>query len=393
MDPLSSRARAAALLLAAGLAAPAEARATTATGEAVAPAAVATGGRLEVGARGLPRPVRIEERVGDAWRARGEPILAPGAATAFRAPRAPGALRLRARGVDGSASASVFVRVRDVVLAAVGDVNLGDGPGAAIARLGASWPWRSVGPRLRAADVAVANLECAISVRGAAQPKQYVFRGRPSSLAAAGRAGGLDVVSLANNHAGDFGRTALLDTIRHARAAGIVPVGAGASERSAYAPRVVEVLGARIAFVGFSEVLPFEFRAVGRRPGTAWAFPERIRASVRAARREADAVVAMLHWGLELDRSPTARQRELAQVALDAGATVVLGHHPHVLQPVRRPAPGRLVAFSLGNFVFGAGSPGTSRTGILEVRLRAGRVRGHRLVPARIVGSRPVLAR
>jgi poly-gamma-glutamate synthesis protein (capsule biosynthesis protein) len=102
-------------------------------------------------------------------------------------------------------------------------------------------------------------------------------------------------------------------------------------------------------------------------------------------------VVAAFHWGAELDRTPSARQRSLAREALAAGATAVLGAHPHVLQPVARPAPGRLVAYSLGNFVFGANSPGTERTGVLLVGLGAGRVLGHRLLPARIRAGRPLL--
>jgi poly-gamma-glutamate capsule biosynthesis protein CapA/YwtB (metallophosphatase superfamily) len=142
--------------------------------------------------------------------------------------------------------------------------------------------------------------------------------------------------------------------------------------------------------VGFSSILPFEFRAGAASPGSAWAFPDSVRASVRAARREADVVIATFHWGIERQLTETAQQRELAAIALDAGATAVIGAHPHVLEPIRHP-PHRLIAYSLGNFVFSAASPGTQRTGILEVRLGRGRVLGSRLVRAHIVASRPVL--
>ncbi len=281
--------------------------------------------------------------------------------------------------------------LRALRLAAVGDVNLGDLPGAQIARFGPAWPWASVGPVLRAADLAFANLECAISLRGSPQKKQFTFRGRPSSLRAAARVGGLDVVSLANNHAVDFGRVALLDGLRAARAAGITPFGAGADEGSAYRPAVVERLGLRVAFVGFSEILPFEFRAGTGSPGTAWAFPDRVRASVRAARRTADVVVASFHWGVERETTENARQRALARLALDSGATAVIGAHPHVLQPTRRVGRRRVVAYSLGNFVFGARSPGTSTTRILTLGLAADGVRSVGSAPARIFTGRPVL--
>jgi poly-gamma-glutamate capsule biosynthesis protein CapA/YwtB (metallophosphatase superfamily) len=204
------------------------------------------------------------------------------------------------------------------------------------------------------------------------------------------RAAGMDVVNLANNHSGDFGRVALMDTLRTLRANGIVGVGAGHRASSAYRPQIVERLGLRVAFVGFSAILPFEFRAGPATPGSAWAFPESVRASVRAARRQADVVIATFHWGVERQTYETAAQRSLAAIALEAGATAVIGAHPHVLEPIRRP-PHRLIAYSLGNFVFSAASPGTQNTGILEVRFARGRVLGSHLVRAHIVASRPVL--
>lgn len=351
---------------------------------------VAPGGSLAVRATGLPRPVRVEVRDGERWRPAGEPIRRIGAATVVRAPRTGTRLRLRARGADGVVTRARNVRVRSLTLAAVGDINFGDGPGTQAAANGPGYPWASVGPRLRAADLAFGNLECAVSLRGRPQDKTYVFRGRPSSVRAMRASAGMDVVNLANNHAGDYGDVALLDTLRTLRANDIASVGAGATETAAYRPTVVEALGLRVAFVGFSTILPFEFRAQGRNPGTAWGFPERVRDGVRRAAKQADVVIATFHWGIERARTESPEQRRLARLALDAGATAVIGAHPHVLQPIRRP-PGRLIAYSLGNFVFSAASPGTQNTGILELRLAAGRVTGSRFVPAVIRASRPIL--
>jgi len=351
---------------------------------------VAPGGRISARVTGLARPVRLQIRRGGVWRGTGRSVRTLGRRLSTRAPLDERVIRLRVRGADGATSAVARVRVRALTLAAVGDVNLGDGPGAMISRFGAAYPWTSVGPPLRAADLAFANLECAVSLRGTPQEKQYVFRGHPASLRAMRRSAGIDVVNLANNHAGDYGDRALLDTLRYSRTNGIATVGAGASSASAYRPTVVERLGLRVAFVGFSTILPFEFRAGARDPGTAWAFPAQVERAVRRARREADVVVATFHWGTERATTEDASQRALAQLALRAGATAVIGAHPHVLQPIRRP-PGRLVAYSLGNFVFSANSPGTSTTGILRVRLARGRVLGAKLLPARIRASRPVL--
>ena len=279
------------------------------------------------------------------------------------------------------------LRVRPLTLAA----TFGDGVATAIARHGPRWPWRSVAPALRAADLALANLEGAVSTRGAPAPgKLYTFRGPPAALRAAASFAGLDVVSLANNHSLDYGRTAFLDTIANARRFGLRTVGGGATLTAARRPAIVKRGGLRVAFLGFSDVRPLGFDAGARRPGTVPAFPDIVRADVSAARRRSDVVVAYFHWGVERSRVPTWRQHDLAQTALDAGATVVFGAHPHVLQPVERRGR-RLVAWSLGNFVFAAHSPATTRTGVLRIRLGARGVVGTSFRRARIAWVQPRL--
>ena len=361
-----------------------------------APRLVALGAPVALRGSGADPGERVVAEVRDAgggWRRAGE-ARADDAGRFAVAARPPGARRrvvARARTSGGTASPPVSVRARPITLAAVGDINLGDGPGEAIAAHGPAYPWQRIGRSLRAADVALGNLECAVSRRGSPQAKQFTFRGDPGALRAMRRVGGLDVVGLANNHAGDFGRGALLDTMRHVRRAGIVPFGAGRDAPAAVRPVVVERLGLRIAFVGFSEVLPAEFAAGPGRAGTSWATDHAVAAGVRAARHRADVVVATFHWGIELQTHPTERQRALARAALAAGADAVIGAHPHVLQPTER-AGRRLTAYSLGNFVFSAHSPGTTATGILHLRLSARGVEAARMQRARIEGVRPVPA-
>lgn len=299
--------------------------------------------------------------------------------------------RLRVTAIAGAVSKVLTVRSRAVTLDAVGDVNLADAAGNQIAAHGAAWPWQSVGPTLRHADIAFANLECTVSRRGIRVVKKYNFRANPSSLAAAHQRGGLDVVNLANNHTGDFGTAALGDTIHYVKAAGMVPVGAGYDVHGALTPRVVTVLGLRVAFVGFSQIGPIEFSAAPGKSGTAWATPANVIAAVHAARKQADVVIATFHWGIEKTTTPTGEQMAAARLALTAGADAVIGGHPHVLQPIRTVAR-KLIAYSMGNFVFGASSAGTTSTGILELRLTARGVAGHRFVPVTIVATRPVLA-
>jgi len=295
----------------------------------------------------------------------------------------PGRVQLRARVPGTAAAAPVSMVVRPLRLAAVGDINLDGAPARA---------WRGVGRSLRSADLSFGNLESTVSTRGAPFLKEYNFRAKPAALASMARHSGIDVLNLANNHTGDYGPRALVDTVDAVRRQGIRAVGAGTDVKAALAPQVVRRLGLRVAFVGFSEIAPIEFSAGADRPGTAWANPSEIVAAVRAARRRADVVIATFHWGIERQTLETARQRELADVAVRAGAQVVIGAHPHTLQPVRRQG-GAIVAYSLGNFVFDAQSSLTASTGILRLDLTAEGVTRASWRAARISGGRPVLYR
>ena len=181
-----------------------------------------------------------------------------------------------------------------------------------------------------------------------------------------------------------------MDTVNGVERQGIKAVGAGANLKRALTPQVVRRLGLRVAFVGFSEIAPIEFTAGADRPGTAWANPSEIVDAIRAARRKADIVVATFHWGIEKQTLETARQRQLADVAVRAGAQVVVGAHPHTLQPVRRQG-GAIVAYSLGNFVFDGQSAETTTTGILQLDLTADGVTRASWRAAHISGGRPLL--
>jgi poly-gamma-glutamate capsule biosynthesis protein CapA/YwtB (metallophosphatase superfamily) len=357
--------------------------------------AVAPGGRIALEGDGAPAGAELvleTRRPGRAWLP-----LAEGRAgddgrfrVEGRVLAAPGSMAVRVRAAGAAATAPVGVTVRPLRLASVGDVNLGDAPGAAIEAEGPRYPWESAGRTLRQADIAFGNLECAISKRGSPFPKQYTFRGTPAALAGLRRHAGIDVLNLANNHVGDYGSAALLDTVRNTERLGVRAVGAGPGLDRALRPQVVERLGLRVGFVGFSNILPLDFAAGPGEPGVAWATPEAVDQAVRAARRRADVVVATFHWGIEKAPYETAEQAELARVAADAGAQLVIGAHPHVLQPLRRTGSA-LVAYSLGNFVFGAQSSETAATGVLETDLSAEGVSAARWRPGRISGGRPVL--
>jgi poly-gamma-glutamate capsule biosynthesis protein CapA/YwtB (metallophosphatase superfamily) len=353
------------------------------------PAWLAPGGRLVVTGWAGARQTVVLLRNGRPWtrttsglfgRFRFR-VVAPG----------PGSYRLSVR-TSGGLVAAGTLEVRPLLLAAVGDVTFGSDVERAVEGYGPRYPWLSVARLLRSADIATANLEGAVSTRGSPAVKEYTFRGPPSALAAAARFAGLDVVSLANNHSLDFGVDAFGDTLRTARRLGLRTVGGGGDLGTARRPAYLEAGGLRIAFLGYSDVRPLGFTAAAGVPGTAPAFRELIEPDVARARRSADVVVVWFHWGEERQTWPNGQQQALAAAALNAGATVVLGAHPHVLQPISRPSRRRLVAWSLGNFVFPAHSSGTEQTGVLLIQLDARGVRRHFLRPARISGVQPRLS-
>jgi hypothetical protein len=244
-------------------------------------------------------------------------------------------------------------------------------------------PLAHVRPLLTEHDATIVNLETAVGASGAPQRKQYTFQS-PVALVQRLRAGGVTVVSLANNHSLDFGAGALLETIGHARDAGLLVVGAGANEAEAFAPAIVSTAAGSVAFVGLSQVVPPGWAATASGPGVASAYDLRAStAAVRSAGRLADHVVVLVHAGTEAAVCPTARQRSLSAALVEAGADVVAGAHPHVLQGIEQ-RDGAVVAYSLGNFVWYSGNPAT---GLLSVGLGPDGVGDHDLVPARVDGT------
>ena len=236
-------------------------------------------------------------------------------------------------------------------------------------------PFEFIEPSLASADIAVVNAEMAISDRGSAVDKEFVFRAPPPAAARIAAAG-IDVASLANNHARDYGPDALLDTVALLEAAGVVALGAGADAAAAYGYRVLHAGNVRVAFVATSMVVPWMFPAGPDRPGIASARPmDRTVESVRAAARAADVVIVVVHWGAERQTCPVAEQRDVARAFLDAGADAVIGHHPHVLQPVEFDG-GKLVAYSLGNFVWHPRPGITGETGVLQIDFDGDRIVG-----------------
>jgi poly-gamma-glutamate synthesis protein (capsule biosynthesis protein) len=245
---------------------------------------------------------------------------------------------------------------------------------------------------LRGADVAMVNLETPVTDRGRPVDKDYVFRA-PAQAFTGLLAGGVDVVTVANNHGMDYGQISLLDTLAGGRRAGLPVVGGGADEDAAYAPWRTTVRGERIAILGATQVLDNQvaesWTARPGKPGLASAKRvSRLLRAVREARATSDTVVVYLHWGTEMNTCPTSAQRELATALVGAGADVVVGSHAHVL--LGSGWLGRAyVDYGLGNFLFYASGGGpTSQTGVLQLTVRGRDVTRAQWRPAVISNGR-----
>lgn len=295
----------------------------------------------------------------------------------------------------GKGTAPLFPTLREatagmVRIAAGGDVNFGDGVTPYLTDYGAGYPFAEVKSYLETADAGFVNLECCISTRGSPVPgKAFCFRGPPCSAESLAGAG-VDVVSLANNHSKDYGTNALLDTFEYLEKAGVEWCGAGNDSALAFSPAVVQVRDVSVAFLGFNSIVPEGWPATGSSPGCATTWDkETVAAAVSGANAEHDYVVASFHWGIELQTTPGAGQRELAHLAVDSGADLVLGHHPHVVQGLEL-YKNRLIAYSLGNYVFSPPREISAKTMTLVVTLCGEGLLQARVVPARITACRPV---
>lgn len=209
-------------------------------------------------------------------------------------------------------------------------------------------------------DIFMANLEFPFSERGTqAVDKQFTFRVSPSRVSILQEIGP-DIVTVANNHALDYGTDALLDTCDTLDGAGILHVGAGKNMEEAKQPQIIEKNGKKIGFLGVSRVFPTGGWAAGpSHPGMFSAYDTApVVQEIQKVKKECDYLVVYVHWGIERNTQPEAYQREMGHQYIDAGADLVVGSHPHVLQGIE-PYQGKWILYSLGNFVFGSSIPET----------------------------------
>ncbi|MFM2103479.1 MAG: hypothetical protein RL740_566 [Actinomycetota bacterium] len=225
-------------------------------------------------------------------------------------------------------------------------------------------PFAGVSDLLTKADISVVNLESAVTTHEIKQEKEYLFNSNPYLLDWM-KTSGIDVLNLGNNHAGDYMREGLLETLKNIEDRGMQVIGAGDSGREAWTAKIVEVRGTKVAFLGIAKINSgVATLASGELAGTTNGWdPKVIELAIKAAARQAKIVIVYTHWGVEEDRCPRKSEVSDANLWLEWGATAVIGSHPHRQQPAIRYGA-KLVDYSLGNFVFYATSGGGLESGV-----------------------------
>lgn len=293
---------------------------------------------------------------------------------------------------SAAASASLAVarsaRPATLTVTAVGDMIFDRRVKALIQTSGGSAPLSAVDELLKRADVTVGNLESPLSSGGSQDAdKDVTFRGDPRGIESLSNSG-FDFLSLGNNHVLDYGAAALADTVSALDANSIGHAGAGADKDAAWKPAVVERDGASVAFLSFSHILPPGFVATSSHAGLAQGRNnmDAVVAAIKTAKAENDYVIVSFHWGVEYQDDANGDQVRDAHKAIDAGADMVMSHHPHVIQAVEY-YKGRLIAYSLGDFVFDHYSRKTGEAFILDAELGPDGVANARVTPVYLDGN------
>jgi poly-gamma-glutamate capsule biosynthesis protein CapA/YwtB (metallophosphatase superfamily) len=248
-----------------------------------------------------------------------------------------------------------------------------------------AWPLHEVAELFSSADIAFANLESPFSDRGANLEKGMLFRAEPDMVAALAYAG-IDIVSTANNHARDSGAYGIEFTLRWLRKHGIAAVGTARSRWLVHQGVILARKRVGFGFLGYTfDQSNGNYTDVDDRVATMNI--DQMRADVSSLLERADAVIVSMHAGTEYQTSPNIHQQRFAHAAIDAGATLVVGHHPHVVQPVERYGNG-VIFYSLGNLVFDQfQSEQTQRGWIADVRFSGPRIAGWGIIPVDIVNT------
>lgn len=242
---------------------------------------------------------------------------------------------------------------QEVSLIAVGDISFSRGVAEISKRHNdPNYPLLKVSDYLKSADLVFGNLETAITPGREIKGGEMVFRSDPITAQLLKNAG-FSILSLANNHTPNFGDKGLKDTFKYLNEAGIKYAGAGNNDIEANQPAYIEKNGIKFAFLAYNsdDVVPASYQADSGHAGTAFMNKDKMVNAVKEAKKNADIVIVSMHAGVEYTDKPNEMQINFAHLAIDSGADLVIGHHPHTIQTVEE-YKGKYIFYSLGNFIF-----------------------------------------
>ncbi len=270
----------------------------------------------------------------------------------------------------------------------VGDIMLDRGVRRQIEKHGIYYPFEKITSVLKRHDIVFCNLESIISNKGHAIKKPITFRA-DTSLIKALKWAGFNVINIANNHALDFGRNGLKDCIKRLADNDFNTVGGGNTLKEAYRPLIIKKDSIKLAFVSYCDIAT----GVPERKNV----PEIARfnldtalSTIRRIKDSVDFVIVSLHWGTEYVHYPSRNQKKVAHSLIDAGASIIIGHHPHVIQEVEF-YKGKTIFYSLGNFIFDQRGKERNEGIMFACTFTKDSITNITLIPYRIKGMRPEL--
>lgn len=284
-----------------------------------------------------------------------------------------------------------FKEDKSTTIFAVGDIMMSRYIGKVMAKKqlasfdgsGIHYPFKEIAGKLFEADIVVGNLESVIGVKSIDEKtyydKPYNFLAHPDTALVLKQAG-FDVVSLANNHAMDYGPKRIIKTRQVLDEAAIKYFGAGSNEFEAREPSVISHNGTTIAFLGYGNGHSNDIYATDSKGGTARTIGKNIKADIEKAKLKSDIVIVSLHWGFEYEDTPKNWQRKFAKNLIDYGADAILGHHPHILQGIEI-YKGKPIVYSLGNFLFDQKKGKTTGGMIVELNFEDKKYKGINVIP------------
>lgn len=278
-----------------------------------------------------------------------------------------------------------------ITLVAVGDIMLGGTAEEIMLKNGYDYPFKRTRHLLDNADIVIGNLEGPLTDNEIPETgnKQYLFRSPPQAVAPALRRAGFNAMNLANNHILDYGVIGMNNTIQSLNQHGIISIGAGQNLSKARAGRIIRTEHGDVALLGYSLTFPESFWATDTRPGTAFGHRQQIIEDIQRFSEQVDYIVVSFHWGREKSETLRPYQPRLARAAIDAGADIVLGHHPHILQAVESYKQG-LIIYSLGNYVFGSYSQDARNSVVARISLHKGNYHSAELTPINVLNTQVV---